>query len=167
MSLATFRVMPSLFYPGPTFRGHWPIGAGRAGSNIGSGPEVTWPAVLGFKKSYFLKLCTVSGKHAHLMSRLPSSPGHVVTWLHVDLEQATLYLQSNCSYFHCVNCLYWLGNLLVCERVEATHFNYYPNIEHIPWGHLWMLVTAIGGRNFTNADFHFVDCLVIYSYWCW
>ena len=23
-----------------------------------------------------------------------------------------------------------------------------------------MLVTAIGGRNFTNADFHFVDCPV-------
>ena len=55
------------------------MGAGRAGSNIGSGPDVTLPAVLGFKKSYFLKLCTVSGKHVYLMSRLPSSTGHVVT----------------------------------------------------------------------------------------
>ena len=41
------------------------------------------------------------------------------------------------------------------SRILRLHsFNYYCNIEHIPWGLLWMLVTAIAGRNFTNADFH-------------
>ena len=111
--------MPSIFYPGPTFRDHWPIGAGRAGSNIGSGPDVTSPTVLGFEKSWPLNLCTFSGKHVYLMSRLPSSTGHVVTWLHVDLEQATLwqvspeYLQllTQCQLF----ILTRKSSILVCE----------------------------------------------------